>query len=246
MRNKTRHTALAAAIALACGAAWAQDREQVDEPVLQEEHGVEHDVDIARGNDTDVLESRGVGDDAPDPEEIADTVEDRQELSDERMELEQMADSAIEQLRSEDPEAAKRLDEAHGWAVFDTTKGGLIVTGTGGTGVAKVQDSNEQTFMHVGGAGIGLGAGGENYKLVLVFQDEQRYEDFVQGEWEAGASAQAAAADEGAAAEVLTEGVHLYRLTDAGLIAQVDLTGMKFWPSEELNGEDQDTDVALR
>ncbi|MBN1239676.1 MAG: hypothetical protein JXB36_14325 [Gammaproteobacteria bacterium] len=245
MRNRTRYTALAAAIALACGAAWAQDQEH-DEPVLQEEHGVEHDVDIARGNDTDVLESRGIGDDAPDPEEVAEAVEDRQELSDERMELEQMADRAIEQLRSEDPEAAKKLDEAYGWAVFDTTKAGLIVTGAGGTGVAEVKETDEQTFMHVGGAGIGLGAGGENYKLVLVFEDEQRYDEFVQGEWEAGASAQAAAGEEGAASEAITEGVQLYRLTDAGLIAQVDLTGMKFWPSEELNGEDRDTDVALR
>jgi lipid-binding SYLF domain-containing protein len=246
MRSVNGYTALAAAIGLACGAAWAQDREPGHDPLLQDEHRVEQDVDrevdIARG-ESDVFERDR--DDVADADEISDEIEDQQELAEERREIEQMAESAIEQLRAEEADAAQALDNAYGYAVFDTTKGGLIVTGAGGTGVAKVKDSDEQTFMHVGGAGIGLGAGGENYKLVLVFNDEESYNDFTAGEWEAGGSAQVAAGDEGAAAEALTDDVQLWRLTDVGLIAQVDVTGMRFWPSDDLN-EGQDTDVAFR
>src|SRR5690606_8386276 len=146
-------------------------------------------------------------------DELADEVEERHELAQERSDIEQMAEEALRQLRGEDPEAADRLDSAYGYAVFDTTKAGLIVTGAGGTGVAKVQGSDQRTFMHLGGAGIGLGAGGENYRLVMVFQEQQSYDEFIEGEWEAGASAQVAAGDEGAATDVLTEGVRLYRLT---------------------------------
>src|SRR5690606_21925308 len=53
-------------------------------------------------------------------------------------------------------------------------------------------------------------------------------------------SAQAAAGEEGVAAEEqFIDGVRAYRLTDAGLMAQIDVSGIRFWVSEELNGDVQ-------
>lgn len=241
-RTHGAHTAVAAAIAFACGGAVAQDAERGDEPVLESETSVEQSVDIARGDQHSEqhLEDDRLGSDIDDRGELAEEIADEQELADKRQQLERSAETAIEELRAADSDAAMALDEAYGYAVFDTAEGGLIVTGAGGTGVAKVKDRGESTFMHVGGAGIGLGAGGENYKLVFVFSNEETYNDFVDGDWEAGASAQAAAGEEGAASEAITEDVQVYHLTDAGLIAQADIAGMRFWPSEELN----DTAVA--
>src|SRR5690606_14210802 len=127
-------------------------------------------------------------------------------------------------------------EEAHGYAVFDTTKGGLIVTGAGGTGVAMEKDGGEPIFMHLGQAGIGLGAGLENYRLVLMFEDQETFDRFVSGQWDGSISAQASAGEEGEAAEEqFVEGVRAYRLTDRGLMAQADVSGVRFWPSEELN-----------
>src|SRR5690606_24502710 len=125
---------------------------------------------------------------------------------------------------------------AYGYAVFDTTKGGLIVTGAGGTGVARATETGEETYMHLGAGGIGVGGGFESYKLVMAFEDGETYDAFVAGRWDGSISAQAAAGGEGAAAEEqFVDGVRVYRLTDGGLIAQVDVSGTRFWPSDQLN-----------
>jgi lipid-binding SYLF domain-containing protein len=166
--------------------------------------------------------------------------EDRQEvaaaeMADRRQEILDMSRATISELR-EDESARRLIDEAYGHAVFDTTKGGFIVTGAGGTGVATRANGREPVYMHMGAGGVGLGAGIENYKLVLVFQNEETYRQFVDGAWTAGTSAQAAAGRDGAAAVTgFVNGVAVYHLTDEGLIAQADVTGVRFWPSDRLN-----------
>lgn len=156
-----------------------------------------------------------------------------------RSELIRDADEALETLRGRDQEAAQLIDDAYGHAVFRTTKGGLLVTGAGGSGVAREAESGEATFMHLGSAGVGLGAGVENYLLVLLLADEEAYRRFVTGQWDGSLSAQAAAGGVGAAAEEpFLESVRVYRVTDRGVMAQVDATGTRFWVSRRLNDED--------
>lgn len=160
---------------------------------------------------------------------------DADDLDGRRQEILQMAEGTIEAMRSE-KSAESLIDSAYGYAVFDTTKGGFIVTGAGGTGVALRSSGRDPVFMHMGAGGVGLGAGIENYKLVTLFEDEATYKRFIDGEWSAGVSAQAAAGRDGAAAVgKFVNGVAVYHLTDKGVIAQVDVTGVKFWPSDKLN-----------
>ena len=54
-------------------------------------------------------------------------------LTDRRQEILDMSKETIAALRK-DESAQELVDDAYGHAVFDTTKGGLIVTGAGGTG----------------------------------------------------------------------------------------------------------------
>lgn len=158
-----------------------------------------------------------------------------EELAERRQEIVAMSKSTIEALRK-DSSAGRLIGDAYGYAVFDTTKGGLIVTGAGGTGAAMRKSGGDPVFMHMGSGGIGLGAGIENYKLVLLFQNEDTYRRFIDGEWSAGASAQAAAGRDGAAAvAAFVNGVAVYHLTDKGVIAQADVSGVRFWPSDRLN-----------
>lgn len=157
-------------------------------------------------------------------------------LEERRQELLTMADNTIEQLSERNETAARLLDEAYGWAVLDTTKGGFIVTGAGGTGVAKKKGSDAEVFMHVGGAGIGAVGGVSNYKLVLLFEDETTFEDFVDGKWQGAASAQAVAGDESVSEqEGFIKGAAAFRVDESGFIAQAELQGMRFWPSDRLN-----------
>lgn len=164
--------------------------------------------------------------------------EEAAKLENERQAILSMAEATLGELR-ENPDAAALLDEAYGTAVFDSTKAGLIVTGAGGTGVAQRKGGTEPVFMHMGSGGVGLGAGVENYKLVMLFENQDTYDKFIEGGWSVGGSAQAAAGRDGAGAvATFRNGVAVYHLSDKGLIAQADASGVKFWPSEELNGEE--------
>jgi len=157
------------------------------------------------------------------------------DLAEHRAQILTMSKDAIDELRK-DQGAHELLDDAYGYAVFDTTKGGFIVTGAGGTGAAMHKNGTSPVYMHLGAGGVGLGAGLENYKLILLFQDQDTYDKFIQGAWSAGVSAQAAAGSEGKATVAkFNNGVAVYHLTDKGVIAQVDVTGVKFWPSDKLN-----------
>ncbi len=157
------------------------------------------------------------------------------ELAQRRTEILAMSKDTLSVMRK-DGTAGKLLDSAYGTAVFDTTKGGFIVTGAGGTGVATHKGGGTPIYMHLGAGGVGLGAGLENYKLVILFENKDTYDKFVEGAWSAGVSAQAAAGGDGkAAVGKFVNGVAVYHLTDKGVIAQVDATGVKFWPSDKLN-----------
>ena len=256
MRKLTAtYGALAAAVALACGTLNAQEREELSEAERAEveqqteelrqrteqleqqtEQLDEQTDELAEQNEELVEQNQELAEQSDEPDESSDDRADQRELAEEREELVRTAEETIDQLRAQDQSAAELYEEAHGYAVFDTTKGGLIVTGAGGTGVAMEKDGTEHTFMHLGQAGIGLGAGLENYRLVLLIEDEQAYEDFVSGQWDGSISAQASAGDEGVSAEEqFVDGIRAYRLTDAGLMAQVDVSGIRFWASEDLN-----------
>lgn len=156
-------------------------------------------------------------------------------LVERRQEILDMSKTTIADLR-DDAAARELIDDAYGYAVFDTTKGGFIVTGAGGTGVATRKNGSNPVYMHMGAGGVGLGAGLENYKLVILFENEDVYERFVDGQWAAGTSAQAAAGRDGAGVVgKFHNGVAVYHLTDKGVIAQADVTGVRFWPSDRLN-----------
>ena len=165
-----------------------------------------------------------------DPDEL-----DANTLAERRQEILDMAKGTLGELR-DDESASELIESAYGHAVFDTTKGGFIVTGAGGTGVATRKNGSDPVYMHLGSGGVGLGAGLENYKLVILFENEDVYKRFIDGEWSAGATAQAAAGRDGAAVVAkFVNGVAVYHLTDKGLIAQADVSGVKFWPSDRLN-----------
>lgn len=164
--------------------------------------------------------------------------EEAAKLENERQAILSMAEATLGELR-ENPDASALLDQAYGTAVFDSTKAGLIVTGAGGTGVAQRKDGADPVFMHMGSGGIGLGAGVDNYKLVMLFENEETYDKFVEGGWSVGGTAQAAAGRDGTAAvATFRNGVAVYHLSDKGLIAQADASGVKFWQSKELNDEE--------
>jgi lipid-binding SYLF domain-containing protein len=159
-------------------------------------------------------------------------------------------DASVEERRRQiDGSAQATLDEllkthagvrdlygrAAGYAVFTVTKGGFIVSGGGGNGVAVDKATGQRTYMRMGTGGIGLGIGGQRYSLVVLFESADRLGKFVAGGWDSSATAEAVAGQDGVAVRSsFIDGVAFYQISEKGLMAHADVSGTKFWVNDAL------------
>lgn len=148
------------------------------------------------------------------------------------------AQQALDALFAASPDVKALYRRAAGYAAFTATKAGFFVTGGGGTGVVVDKASGRRTYMRMGTGGIGLGIGAQRYNLVILFEDATHLNRFLQGGWDASATATAAAGKDGVAVRSsFVDGVAFYQLTKKGLMAQADVSGTRFWKIDELNGK---------
>ena len=158
------------------------------------------------------------------------------ELAALRKEIDAESQEALDELLQSHEGARTLYQDAKGYAVFRAAKAGLILTGGGGTGVAVDKQTGERTYMRMGTGGVGVGAGVQKFRLIVLFESADVLQRFVDGGWDSAVSAQAAAGKAGTnAASSFADGIAVYQLTDKGLMAQADLTGTRFWASDELN-----------
>jgi lipid-binding SYLF domain-containing protein len=152
-----------------------------------------------------------------------------------RQEIDSNAQSTLDDLLKAQAGVRDLYDRATGYAVFTVTKGGFIVTGGGGNGVAVNKSTGQRTYMRMGTGGVGLGIGGQRYSLVMLFETVDRLEKFIAGGWDSSATAEAAAGQEGIAfRSSFIDGVAFYQITEKGLMATADVSGTKFWVNDEL------------
>jgi len=157
-------------------------------------------------------------------------------------EVRSMANQSLEQLYKAHPEAQSAVENAAGYAVFSDI-GFKLLYGGGekGSGIAINNSAKNETFMKMFELQPGLGLGASKFRLILVFDSPDAFNNFVTSGWEAGANVMAAAKDketnEGAYAGSVTvsSGVHMYQLTEEGLIVGISITGGKFYKDKELN-----------
>jgi len=172
---------------------------------------------------------------AKDSTEAKDKTEAQDKNAEKRAEIDAMAKETMDRLLSQSESAKKFKEKAYGYAVFHNLKVAFVISGGGGSGVA-VSGQGERTYMKMGTAGIGLGMGGQKYRVVFFFEDEKAFRSFVDKGWQADASAQAAAASAGAnAASTFKNGTAFFQMTDKGLIASADIAGTKYWKNDGLN-----------
>lgn len=153
-----------------------------------------------------------------------------------REEIDLNATQTLEALFAQHDDAQELYDQAVGYAVFSATKAGFVVSGGRGTGVAVNKDTGARTYMRMFTGGVGLGIGAQTYDLVLLFETQQRLEDFVNGSWDANTSAHAAAGTDGiGVASTFIDGLAVYQVTDKGLMAWADVAGTRFKVVDDLN-----------
>jgi lipid-binding SYLF domain-containing protein len=152
-----------------------------------------------------------------------------------RQEIDKSAQATLDELLKTHDSVRDLYGRAAGYAVFTVTKGGFIVSGGGGNGVAVDKATGTHTYMRMGTGGIGLGIGGQRYNLVVLFETADRLNKFLAGGWDSSATAEAVAGQEGVAVRSsFIDGVAFYQVTDKGLMAQADVSGTKFWVNDEL------------
>jgi len=158
------------------------------------------------------------------------------EAAEKRSQIDAKANSLLERVLAKSPDAAKLKEQAFGWAAFDNTKVAIGISGGGGSGVAVEKAPGTRTYMKMGTAGVGLGLGAQNYEVLFFFENEKVFRSFVDTGWQGGAGASAAAGDKGAnAAATFHDGIAVFTMTDAGLIANADVSGTKYWKNDKLN-----------
>lgn len=157
-----------------------------------------------------------------------------EEAAAKRAEIDAEAKAVLDEALAK-AEGAKALKEkAHGWAAFDNTKVAIGLSGGGGSGVAVGPAG--RTYMKMGTAGVGLGLGAQKYQVLILFETQEKFQQFVDGGWAGGAGATAAAGEKGAnAAASFHEGVAVFVITDKGLMANADVSGTKYWKNDKLN-----------
>ena len=161
---------------------------------------------------------------------------------DKRKEIRATANETLTRLYKEQPKAKEAVEKAAGYAVFSNFGMKILFAGGGqGAGVAVDNKAKKETFMKMVEVQAGLGVGVKKFRLVWVFETQQKLDDFINKGWEMGAQATASAqyGKQGtqvyAGALSVSPGVWLYQLTDDGLAVELTAKGTKYYKDTELN-----------
>ncbi len=142
------------------------------------------------------------------------------------------------------------FETAYGYALFPTIgKGGFVVGGAYGEGRVYEQGNYVGDTKMVQGT-IGFQLGGTGFSQVVFFQDQRAFSEFVSGNFEFGAEAQATILTAGANAKVNTagssatasgtknnaaigttgynRGMATFTITKGGLMYEISLGGQSF------------------
>ena len=158
----------------------------------------------------------------------------------ERAEIDQRTSEVLSSLYGEAPAAKEVIEQAAGYAVFSSLGVNVLVLSTAnGKGVA-VRKNGDKVYMKMYSAGVGVGMGVKDFRLIFVFENEKAMNTFVEKGWTAGGQADAAATydDTGDAATMaidVSPGVKLYQLTENGLALQATIQGTKYVKDDDLN-----------
>jgi lipid-binding SYLF domain-containing protein len=161
----------------------------------------------------------------------------------ERKKIREMRDTVLAELAKAHPETKSKIKKAAGYAVFSNVGINVFMASfAGGSGVVVESGllRDTETFMKMGSAGLGIGLGVKDFRVVFIFTDKDRLADFIAKGWDFSGQADIAAKsdDKGKAASgagSVIPGVEVYQITKNGLALQATLQGTKYWKDKDLN-----------
>jgi lipid-binding SYLF domain-containing protein len=157
-----------------------------------------------------------------------------------RTAVQDMRTEVLSELYAQKPDVRQQIAGAPAYAVFSSANINLILASFGGGyGVLHDNRSGQDTYLKMGEFGVGLGAGLKDFRVVMVFHNQDALDRFMDYGVGLGAQADAAAvaSDQGGAVagELQLDNITVYQLTQTGLALQATIKGTKYWRDEELN-----------
>ena len=152
-----------------------------------------------------------------------------------------MKNDVLSDLSKIKPDVKSQLTNAPGYAVLSNVNINIIFASFGGGyGVVKNNRTGNHTYMKMGEAGIGLGLGAKDFRVVFEFHNtDTMMNRFIEHGWAFGAQADAAAkaSEKGGAVggEVTVDNITIYQLTETGLALQATIKDTKYWQDGSLN-----------
>ena len=147
------------------------------------------------------------------------------------------AQLAVRYFEREFPGLRAQINNSAGYAVFPGIAqwGVVILGGRHGRGMVNTPNDTQVGWSFVNTGSIGLQAGVQGFKMLVVFQDEDVFRRFKDGNLTGSAAAVAVAGDAGgSAAAPFVNGVAVYQGANSGLMAGVNL-GLDYLSYEPLN-----------
>jgi lipid-binding SYLF domain-containing protein len=85
----------------------------------------------------------------------------------------------------------------------------------------------------MGTVGIGFGIGVKTYQVIMLFEKEKVFENFITSGWQGDSQASATAGSSDANAGVnFHNGMAIFVKSKKGLMANADVSGTKYWKSD--------------
>lgn len=149
--------------------------------------------------------------------------------ADEKSRLTEEVQEAVAKLMKRDDSLAGEIAKASGYAVFPGVgKGGLGVGAAYGNGQVIV-DGTPVAKTSLTQVTIGFQLGGQKYVEMILFENQQTLDRFLEGKFTFAAQASAVAVSSGASANAkYSDGVKVITMTIGGLMYEASLGGQKF------------------
>jgi len=136
---------------------------------------------------------------------------------------------ALDAMIEKQPKLQSFKDKSYGYAVFPkVTKGAFGIGGAGGKGIVYKDHvpTGESTLSQVT---IGFQAGGQQYKEVIFFENEEAYKKFTNKKVKFDGQASAVAITDGGSVDVaFKDGLAVFTQTSGGLMFEASIGGQHF------------------
>ncbi len=152
--------------------------------------------------------------------------------------LDAMAETTLTRLFAEQAGSRALFDRSAGYAVFDKREASFYVVAGYGRGVAVTKETGARVYMKMAttGAGLSFGLGGFASQLVILFENNAEFQEFITQGLDATAEVGAMAGEEKEQLAMrFNEGKAMFVLTGKGWKIAAKLTGSRYWPDDELN-----------